>query len=123
MILPSQQMPALRMQALPLSLMQPPSARSSMQAPSQQSSSSQPQCPSRQAVAGIWVSPDGYVRLELQTSGRYSEIWGGRKTGFSGTYAVRDGRLIFVDADGADLIGRITGNILRIDRYEFHRKA
>jgi hypothetical protein len=78
---------------------------------------------SRQDVAGIWISPDGYVCLELQATGRYREIWGGRATSFSGTYLVRDGRLMFVDADGADLIGRIIGDVLRIDRYEFRRHA
>lgn len=73
-------------------------------------------------VTGSWLSPDGYIRLDLLPDGRYEESWGKRNNAYAGRYAVLNASLLhFSDESGFDVHGTIDDGVLRIDAYEFRR--
>jgi hypothetical protein len=73
-------------------------------------------------VIGSWLSPDGYIRLDLLPDGRYEETWGKRDNAYAGRYAVLNASLLhFSDESGFDVHGTIEDGVLRIDAYEFRR--
>jgi hypothetical protein len=73
-------------------------------------------------VIGPWLSPDGYIRLDLLPDGRYEEAWGKRDNAYAGRYAVLNASLLhFSDESGFDVHGTIEDGVLRIDAYEFRR--
>lgn len=71
---------------------------------------------------GPWLSPDGYIRLDLLPDGRYEEAWGKRNNTYTGRYTVLNASLLhFSDDSGFDVHGTVDDGVLRIDAYEFRR--
>ncbi|MBN8943646.1 MAG: Atu4866 domain-containing protein [Rhizobiales bacterium] len=73
-------------------------------------------------VVGMWVTANGFIRLELLPDGRYDEARGARRSAYRGRYEVRGPRLHFIDDSGFTATGVITGGVLSVGGDDFRRE-
>ena len=67
-----------------------------MPAPSSSHSRSEQDNP----YVGMWVTPDGHIRQELLSNGRYDEARGLRQSAYQGRYEVRGNHIDYWDDTG-----------------------
>lgn len=75
-----------------------------------------------QPVVGLWVTANGFIRLELLPDGRYDEARGARRSAYRGRYEVRGPQLHFIDDSGFTATGVITGGVLSVGGDDFRRE-
>ncbi|QCI66181.1 Atu4866 domain-containing protein [Phreatobacter stygius] len=78
--------------------------------------------PTGQTVVGMWVTANGFIRLELLADGRYDEARGQRRSAYRGRYEVRGPQLHFVDDSGFTASGIISNGVLSVGGDEFRRE-
>jgi hypothetical protein len=77
-----------------------------------------------QNVVGTWVSPSGYIRLNLKPDGRYDEAHGcPHKHAYRGRYIVRGERVDFAEDSGFHSIGVVHADVLSLGSDHFHRES
>jgi hypothetical protein len=72
--------------------------------------------------AGMWITNDGFVRLELKPDGRFQEDWGDLINARSGWYTWRGAEFVFVEDRGSIARGRYGGGEIATGPETF-RKA
>ncbi|MGL4288708.1 MAG: Atu4866 domain-containing protein [Phreatobacter sp.] len=75
-----------------------------------------------QSVVGMWVTANGFIRLELLANGRYDEARGQRRSAYRGRYELRGPQLHFVDDSGFTATGIITDGVLSVGGDDFRRE-
>lgn len=78
--------------------------------------------PAADAVVGMWVTANGFIRLELMADGRYDEARGQRRSAYRGRYEVRGPQLVFFDDSGFTATGTVTDGVLRVGGDAFRRE-
>ncbi|MCZ0733317.1 Atu4866 domain-containing protein [Phreatobacter sp. AB_2022a] len=78
--------------------------------------------PAGDAVVGMWVTANGFIRLELMADGRYDEARGQRRSAYRGRYEVRGPQLVFFDDSGFTATGIVTDGVLRVGGDAFRRE-
>jgi Agrobacterium tumefaciens protein Atu4866 len=73
-------------------------------------------------VVGMWVTGNGFIRLELLPGGRYDEARGERKSAYKGSYTVRGSNLHFVDDSGFTATGIIVDGVLSVGGDSFRKE-
>lgn len=73
-------------------------------------------------VVGMWVTANGFIRLELLADGRYDEARGQRRSAYRGRYEMRGPQLIFFDDSGFTATGTVTDGVLRVGGDAFRRE-
>ena len=73
-------------------------------------------------VAGMWVTENGFIRLELRPDGRYDEARGARKSAYKGSYTVRGSTLHFIDDSGFTATGTIVDGVLSVGGDSFRKE-
>ena len=72
---------------------------------------------------GMWVTPDGRIRHELLSNGRYDEARGDRKSAYRGRYAVRGNHIDYWDDTGFTADGTfVSQDELHHGGMIFHRE-
>jgi len=74
------------------------------------------------SILGMWVSPDGHIRLELLPNGRYDEARGNRKSAYKGRYTVDGTKLEFFDDSGFTASGKIEDGVLSAGPDRFRKE-
>jgi hypothetical protein len=90
---------------------------------------SQPQAPDMTSpslsdadIAGMWVTENGHIRLELLPGGRYDEARGTRRSAYTGRWEIRGpGRLFFADDSGFTAPGTLADGVLEVGGDVFRR--
>jgi len=75
-----------------------------------------------QPYVGVWSTPDGKVRQELRTDGRYAESHGARVKAQTGRYEVSGERIVYVDDTGAREYGSFRDGVLHRDGHVLYRQ-
>ena len=78
--------------------------------------------PAAGSVVGMWVTANGFIRLELMADGRYDEARGQRRSAYRGRYEVRGPQLVFFDDSGFTATGLIADGVLRVGGDAFRRE-
>jgi hypothetical protein len=73
-------------------------------------------------VVGMWVTENGFIRLELLPNGRYDEARGDRKSAYKGRYTVQGSALHFVDDSGFTATGTVAGGVLSVGGDSFRKE-
>ncbi len=75
-------------------------------------------------IAGMWVTENGHIRLELLPGGRYDEARGARRSAYTGRWEIRDpGRLFFADDSGFTAPGTLADGALEVGGDVFRREG
>lgn len=82
-----------------------------------------PEQTASQTIAGMWVTADGQIRLELLPNGRYDEARGSRKSAYTGRYVViSDSELQFFDDSGFTARGQIGNGVMTVGPDRFRKE-
>ncbi len=73
-------------------------------------------------VVGMWVTENGFIRLELLPNGRYDEARGERRSAYRGRYTVQGSSLHFVDDSGFTATGTIVDGVLSVGGDSFRKE-
>lgn len=74
-----------------------------------------------QDVVGLWVNPDGHIRLELLPDGRYDEARGARRSAYTGRWELDGSEIRFLDDFGFTASGTLSGGTLTAGPDTFRR--
>jgi len=75
-------------------------------------------------LAGMWVTENGHIRLELLPGGRYDEARGARRSAYTGRWEIRGpGRLFFADDSGFTATGTVADGTLEVGGDRFRREG
>jgi hypothetical protein len=73
-------------------------------------------------LAGMWVTENGHIRLELLSGGRYDEARGARRSAYTGRWEIRGpGQLFFADDSGFTATGTVADGTLEVGGDRFRR--
>ncbi|MGF6229727.1 hypothetical protein QFZ27_003682 [Inquilinus ginsengisoli] len=73
-------------------------------------------------LAGMWVTENGHIRLELLAGGRYDEARGARRSAYTGRWEIRGpGQLFFADDSGFTAMGTVADGTLEVGGDRFRR--
>lgn len=73
------------------------------------------------AVAGLWRSPDGTIRLRLERDGTYEGAVAGRDRAARGTYRVNGAALLLLDDSGLRTPVTRLGDTLEMAGHDLRR--
>jgi hypothetical protein len=73
-------------------------------------------------LAGMWVTENGHIRLELLPGGRYDEARGAKRSAYTGRWEVRrPGEIFFADDSGFTATGTVADGTLEVGGDRFRR--
>jgi hypothetical protein len=75
-------------------------------------------------LAGMWVTENGHIRLELLAGGRYDEARGAKRSAYTGRWEIRGpGQLFFADDSGFTATGTVAEGVLEVGGDVFRREG
>jgi hypothetical protein len=73
-------------------------------------------------LAGMWVTENGHIRLELLAGGRYDEARGAKRSAYTGRWEIRGpGQIFFADDSGFTATGTVADGTLEVGGDRFRR--
>lgn len=76
-----------------------------------------------EAVVGMWVTADGYIRQELLPNGRYDEARGNKASAYQGRYEVAGSHINYWDDTGFEADGEFIDGVLHHVGMKFFRET